>query len=172
MKPLRGGRINFGATAVARSNTALLDELCESPYFSVRRGDLVFHGWKIRQTKLTAGDACVTLTADDLEPNVVQKGVDMRLGLDIAALTRLTASRPVWKPLRACKRRGTDNRLFLAILANQRVRTLRHQPTSRYRRIPFAASRPSNTAVTTRSDPRTMFPPAKIFGLVVWKGVS
>ena len=47
----------------------------------------MFHGWKIRQAKLTTGEACVTLTADDLEPNVVQKGVDMRLGLDIAALT-------------------------------------------------------------------------------------
>jgi hypothetical protein len=87
MKPLRGGRVNFGTTAVARSNAALLEELCEFPYFSVRSGDLVFHGWKIRQGRLTAGDACVTLTADDLEPNVVQKGVDMRLGLDIAALT-------------------------------------------------------------------------------------
>jgi len=86
-KPLRGGRINFGATSLARSNAALLENLCEFPYFSVRRGDLVFRGWKIRQGKLTAGDACVTLTADDLEPNVHQKGVDMRLGLDIAALT-------------------------------------------------------------------------------------
>jgi len=29
----------------------------------------------------------VTLTAPDLEPNIHQKGVDMRLGLDIAAIT-------------------------------------------------------------------------------------
>jgi uncharacterized LabA/DUF88 family protein len=29
----------------------------------------------------------VTLTAPDLEPNIQQKGVDMRLGLDIAAIT-------------------------------------------------------------------------------------
>src|ERR1700722_6950696 len=38
----------------------------------------------------------------------------------------------------------------------------------RYRRMPCAASRPSNTAVTTRSDPRTMSPPANTLGLVVW----
>jgi len=86
-KPLRGGGIHFGATALARSNAALLEALCDSPYVSVRRGDLVFRGWKIRPGKLTAGDACVTLTAQDLEPNIHQKGVDMRLGLDIAALT-------------------------------------------------------------------------------------
>jgi len=32
------------------------------------------------------------------------------------------------------------------------------QPIPKYPSIPFAASRPSNTAVTTRSDPRTMSP--------------
>ena len=41
------------------------------------------------------------------------------------------------------------------------------QPTPRYPRIPLAASRPSNTAVTTRSDPRTMSPPANTLVLVV-----
>ena len=34
--------------------------------------------------------------------------------------------------------------------------------------MPSAAWRPSQIAVTTRSEPRTMSPPAKIFGLVVW----
>ena len=37
----------------------------------------------------------------------------------------------------------------------------------RYCSIPAAASRPSNTAVTTRSEPRTMSPPANTLGLVV-----
>jgi uncharacterized LabA/DUF88 family protein len=86
-KPLLGGRINFGATALARANAALLAELCEVPYVSVRRGDLVFRGWKVRHGRLPDKDASVTLTAPDLEPNIHQKGVDMRLGLDIAALT-------------------------------------------------------------------------------------
>lgn len=89
-KPLRGGRLNFGHTPLARANGALLAALCEMPYFSVRRGDLVFRGWKVRQGKLAAHDDSVLLTADDLEPSVHQKGVDMRLGLDIAALTLKT----------------------------------------------------------------------------------
>ena len=38
--------------------------------------------------------------------------------------------------------------------------------------MPRAASRPSNTAVTTRSEPRTMSPPANTFGLVVWKALT
>jgi uncharacterized LabA/DUF88 family protein len=47
----------------------------------------VFRGWKIRHGRLPEKDSSVTLTAPDLEPNIHQKGVDMRLGLDIAALT-------------------------------------------------------------------------------------
>src|SRR3546814_3658305 len=34
--------------------------------------------------------------------------------------------------------------------------------------MPSAASRPSNTAVTTRSEPRTISPPANTFALAVW----
>ena len=86
-KPLLGGKINFGVTSLARTNALLLAALCEVPYVSVRRGDLVFRGWKVRQGKLPEKDASVTLTALDLEPNIHQKGVDMRLGLDIAAIT-------------------------------------------------------------------------------------
>jgi len=86
-KPLLGGRINFGVTSLARKNALLLAALSEVPYVSVRRGDLVFRGWKVRQGKLPEKDASVTLTALDLEPNIHQKGVDMRLGLDIAAIT-------------------------------------------------------------------------------------
>lgn len=86
-KPLQGGKVNFGATSLARTNAELLAALCEVPYVSVRRGDFVFRGWKVRQGRLPEKDPSVTLTAPDLEPNIHQKGVDMRLGLDIAALT-------------------------------------------------------------------------------------
>ena len=38
--------------------------------------------------RLLAGDGPeVTITAGDLKPNIRQKGVDMRIGLDIASLT-------------------------------------------------------------------------------------
>ena len=86
-KPLQGGKVNFGATSLARINAELLAALCEIPYVSIRRGDLVFRGWKVRQGRLPAKEPSVTLGAHDLEPNIHQKGVDMRLGLDIAALT-------------------------------------------------------------------------------------
>lgn len=37
-KPLLGGTINLGATSLARTNAALLADLCEVPYVSVRLG--------------------------------------------------------------------------------------------------------------------------------------
>jgi uncharacterized LabA/DUF88 family protein len=86
-KPLRGGRVNFGVTPLAKSSGVLLDQLSQAPYMSIRRGEVVFRGWKVRQGALIADAASVSLTAADLIPNIQQKGVDMRLGLDIAALT-------------------------------------------------------------------------------------
>jgi uncharacterized LabA/DUF88 family protein len=87
MRPLRGGRVDFGRTAMAEANRELLTQLCALPYVSVRRGDLVFRGWKVRSGRLPQREPSVTLRANDIEPNIQQKGVDMRIGLDMAALT-------------------------------------------------------------------------------------
>jgi len=86
-KPLAGGEINFGATALARNNKRLLEDLSREDFFSIRRGDLAFRGWKIKSHKLPDDVQQVAITAAELDPNIHQKGVDMRLGLDIAALT-------------------------------------------------------------------------------------
>jgi len=86
-RPLNGGRVDFGATALARESQKLFQGLCALPYVSVRRGELVLRGWRIRHGKLPAHATSVTLEAADIEPNIQQKGVDMRIGLDIASLT-------------------------------------------------------------------------------------
>jgi hypothetical protein len=85
-RPLRGGRVDFGATPLARASRALFRKLSKIPHLSLRRGDLVFRGWRVRRGRLPDNGSAVTLTADDLEPHIQQKGVDMRIGLDIAAL--------------------------------------------------------------------------------------
>jgi hypothetical protein len=87
IRPLRGGRVNFGATPLARANRVLFNELGSLPHVSVRRGDLAFRGWRVRQERLSERGPIITVSAHDLEPNIHQKGVDMRIGLDIAALT-------------------------------------------------------------------------------------
>nr|WP_299245896.1 NYN domain-containing protein [uncultured Halomonas sp.] len=83
-----GTKQDFGKTPLARNNKALHKELAEIPFFSLRYGELSLQGWKFsvapgktKQFPLTLDDA------DKLKPDVAQKGVDMRIGLDMASLT-------------------------------------------------------------------------------------
>ena len=86
--PLSGETVNFGATAVVTSARKLFDDLARLPFVALRLGDLSFNGWHVRPKALRreAGDA-LEITGKDLAPQIQQKGVDMRIGMDIAALT-------------------------------------------------------------------------------------
>lgn len=86
-KPLGGGSVDFGASPIAVRNKALHSDLACKPYFALRFGELVHRGWQVRPQKLSGGGPQVVITCDDLKPNIQQKGVDMRIGLDIASLT-------------------------------------------------------------------------------------
>jgi uncharacterized LabA/DUF88 family protein len=71
-----------GERTVFRPSDAWLDELSYKDLFAVRRGVLKFRGFKNKRTLVASPDM---LTDADFEPIFVQKGVDMRIGLDIAA---------------------------------------------------------------------------------------
>ncbi len=73
--PVSGNAFEF------KSNDNWLHVLSHKNLFAVRRGVLKFRGYKPRKTPV----APTTLTDDDFEPVFEQKGVDMRIGLDIAA---------------------------------------------------------------------------------------
>ena len=87
-RPLGGQIEDFAVTKTARNNTRLLEGLEESEDFAVRRGEVVFQGWRLGP----AADRALqqnpekTVSDGDFVPELVQKGVDMRIGLDIAAL--------------------------------------------------------------------------------------
>jgi uncharacterized LabA/DUF88 family protein len=87
-KPLGGGVVEFGATPVASRARSLFDQLSQQPFMALRLGELSFHGWAVTAKKLAkASGETVEIRADDLVPQITQKGVDMRIGMDIAALT-------------------------------------------------------------------------------------
>jgi uncharacterized LabA/DUF88 family protein len=86
-KPLGGGKIDFGATGAAARNQSLHSLLMKEPFFALRFGELYLEGWRLRKKVLRKPGPSVSIGADDLEPNIRQKGVDMRIGLDIASLT-------------------------------------------------------------------------------------
>jgi len=85
--PMDGSVVNFTGTTAAKQNQALLDSLELEPDFAVRRGSLVQSGWKLGKTALKKlGQGTKTITAKDLVPDIKQKGVDIRIGLDIASI--------------------------------------------------------------------------------------
>jgi uncharacterized LabA/DUF88 family protein len=87
---LAGTRVDFSKTSQAAYQTSLLAHLARQPYVAVRLGILSFDGWKLkpasmlnlRKTRLSAS----VLTSADFQPDLRQKGVDMRIGLDTALM--------------------------------------------------------------------------------------
>lgn len=82
-----GTVVDFAKTSVAKDNETLHTGLEKSPYVALRFGELVHQGWRIKGRVLRKASADTTFSVGDLEPNIQQKGVDMRIGLDIASLT-------------------------------------------------------------------------------------
>ncbi len=77
--PVSGNNTQFQA------NTRWLDDLAKIERFAVRRGTLGFRGWKPRNIPLQGGRPLVD---GDFSPVFEQKGVDMRIGLDIATFSQ------------------------------------------------------------------------------------
>lgn len=66
-----------------------LNDLAQENGFAVRRGQLKFRGWTLKnQTRLRPA----SLQDSDFRPVFEQKGVDMRLGLDIAEFCEMRST--------------------------------------------------------------------------------
>ncbi|MBB1161490.1 NYN domain-containing protein [Aquariibacter albus] len=87
-KPLGGELVEFGASPTAARARNLFEQLAQLPFMALRLGELAFQGWELSAKKLgNAVGPSVEVKPDDLRPQITQKGVDMRIGMDIAALT-------------------------------------------------------------------------------------
>lgn len=86
--PLGGDVLDFGSHPSVARNTQLHTELVREPYVALRLGELAFRGWRLSRRALKNCDKDVAeIHGTDLSPEIQQKGVDMRIGLDIASLT-------------------------------------------------------------------------------------
>jgi uncharacterized LabA/DUF88 family protein len=72
--PISGAEFEF------KGSDHWLKEIASKNLFAVRRGVLKFRGYKPRKIPI----ANINLTDADFKPDFEQKGVDMRIGLDIA----------------------------------------------------------------------------------------
>lgn len=89
--PISNEVLSLARTTFCARNRHLLDALVNRPDFALRLGETATHGWKLGPKSLdNLIRAPRPVEAQDLVPIIEQKGVDLRIGLDIArlALTR------------------------------------------------------------------------------------
>jgi uncharacterized LabA/DUF88 family protein len=75
-----------GAIQTFPASGQWLKDLARRDLIAVRLGVLKFRGYKLKRTPVTG---IAALTDADFKPDFEQKGVDMRIGLDIAAYAAL-----------------------------------------------------------------------------------
>ncbi len=86
--PLDQSVTKLADSNVYQQSKQLLDTLELEPDFALRLGETVAVGWKLGQKALkTLAKTPRTIQARDLVPDITQKGVDLRIGLDIARLS-------------------------------------------------------------------------------------
>ncbi|MFZ5721565.1 MAG: NYN domain-containing protein [Pseudomonadota bacterium] len=88
INPIDASELDLQASDRTQAAMRLQNELASAPNLALRMGDVRIGGWQVRESamdKLTRAPRA--LTANDLKPNLRQKGVDIRIGLDIARLS-------------------------------------------------------------------------------------
>lgn len=85
--PVDGAIHDFSTTRSARERASLHDKLEIADHVALRKGRLAYSGWAISRAGLR--DLLHTrrpVIASDLQPSITQKGVDIKIGLDVAWL--------------------------------------------------------------------------------------
>ncbi|HEY4090899.1 MAG TPA: NYN domain-containing protein [Luteibacter sp.] len=85
--PFSGERLDFGTTRAYRASEVMHNQLACEDFFANRLGELSVEGWTPKKDLRKVTEESLTLRSDDIKPIVGQKGVDMRIGLDMASLT-------------------------------------------------------------------------------------
>jgi hypothetical protein len=94
--PMGGPPIDLASGGAYDRGLRLIHHLENAPDVAVRRGQLVWVGWELGRaaTRRLLAHEKDRIEPGDIVPNIEQKGVDMRIGLDIAsiALKRLAST--------------------------------------------------------------------------------
>ena len=89
--PISGREVEFGTTEQFRIKHEYLDQLKRMPRMALRLGSLAMQGWKLNKKNMRMIMENLSqsrpLLPQDVSINLVQKEVDMLMGLDIAWMT-------------------------------------------------------------------------------------
>lgn len=90
INPISKAQIDLGNSDLAKRAHRLHTTLSQSPDFALRLGELKQNTWTVKPKVWPAdkapSQASITLHADDIKPDIKQKGVDLRIGMDIACM--------------------------------------------------------------------------------------
>ena len=89
------GRVQLpisGGTKTYTGSDPFLADLARKELVAVRRGVLKFRGWERTSASLAAGTAPGALSDRDFKAKWEQKGVDLRIGLDLVTMTETKAA--------------------------------------------------------------------------------
>ena len=88
VNPIDGHLLNLGRTEVHARCKALHASLSLTPNFALRLGEVDVRGYRMRSQAIkSVVEGKRAVAPEDLEPDIEQKGVDLRIGLDIARLS-------------------------------------------------------------------------------------
>jgi uncharacterized LabA/DUF88 family protein len=150
--PISKRQVALGETRVHANHVRLLSDLEIAPDFALRLGETHTVGWKIGDTafrRLLRQPKAIQ--AEDLTPAIEQKGVDLRMGLDIArlalthsvdAIVVVTGDSDLVPAFKFARREGL--RVFLCHLGHGVKRELRVH-ADRIIRLDLSAIRPAQT---------------------------
>ena len=85
--PIDGTVTDFSKTPMFTKNTDLLEEVKSIPMLALRLGKISTpkNSWEIKNIKSI--NATTPIKAQQIKPKINQKGVDMKIGLDIASIS-------------------------------------------------------------------------------------
>jgi uncharacterized LabA/DUF88 family protein len=116
--PLTGAPVNFSTTQMYRDATRLITDLKVKDNVAYRSGELSFQGWILNKWAVRSILATPrALVATDFRPDLKQKGVDMKIGLDVAWLASksiverivlVTADSDFISPMKFARREGVQ----------------------------------------------------------------
>jgi uncharacterized LabA/DUF88 family protein len=89
-KPISGIDYDFSKNNLVNYTERLFKELSHKNFIAIRKGETVFRGWKIKEDIINAlknqSLQLPPLQDKDFIPDLTQKGVDLKIGLDVAWL--------------------------------------------------------------------------------------
>ena len=93
--PVDGSQVDYSKMPAYSARKQFFFDLGQTDFVALRRGDLKARGWEFSSDyraavlagSIPGGAPAAAPTAKDVYPNFEQKGVDMRIGIDVATLS-------------------------------------------------------------------------------------